>query len=120
MAINPYVNIGNCPVCGNVITSYHCIPCTSMYVFGPCECRSQTWTVIEGKFVGKSSQDIPPTTDNTIAKIKEAITKSDNRMLAEVESMLRGISQRCGPAATPEWMKAEIDRVANLLRTWQR
>ena len=99
-------SIGNCPVCGNVIDTYHCIPCTSVYVFEPCKCKSQTWTVVEGKFVGKSSQDILPT--------------ADNRTLAEVESMLRNISQRCGQAATPEWMRAEIDRVANLLRSWQK
>lgn len=70
----PESNVGNCPVCGNVITSYHFTPGPryfpdgskyefgSVYEFGPCGCRSQTWTVIEGKFVGRSSQNIPPTT----------------------------------------------------------
>lgn len=57
----------------------------------------------------KSSKDIPLVTEQV-----------DNRTLAEVESMLRNISQRCGVAATPEWMKAEIDRVADRLRIWQR
>jgi len=36
----------------------------------------------------------------------------------EIVSMLRDISRRCGVAATGEWMRGEIDRVANKLEVW--
>lgn len=44
----------------------------------------------------------------------------DKRCLAEIESILRGISQRIGQACKPEWIREEIDQLANLLRTWQK
>lgn len=39
--------------------------------------------------------------------------------LAQIESVLRDVASRFGVAATPEYMRGEIERVANLLRSWQ-
>lgn len=41
-------------------------------------------------------------------------------MLKAIESMLRDVAMRCGVAATPDWMRGEIERIANLLRSWQK
>jgi hypothetical protein len=57
---------------------------------------------------GRTSKDAVP------------VNPGDKRCLAEIESILRGISQRCGVAATPEWIRKEIDQLADLLQTWQK
>ncbi len=43
----------------------------------------------------------------------------ETQTLYEIESMLRDIAARFGPAATPEYMRSEVERVANLVRSWR-
>lgn len=40
-------------------------------------------------------------------------------LLKGIESRLRNIEIRIGPAAKPEWVRSQIAELANLLRTWQ-
>lgn len=43
-----------------------------------------------------------------------------NRERAGIISMLRDVSSRIGPAAMPGWCRSEIERIANLLQTWNK
>lgn len=50
----------------------------------------------------------------------QAEKDTQKRTLREISSMLRDIGCRFGVAATPEYMRAEVERVARLLDSWSR
>lgn len=52
------------------------------------------------------------------AFVKRRTAEAKRRERQEIESMLRDIARRIGPACTPASIRADIDKVADLLASW--